>query len=150
MVIAPAVARAHHHDCYLKLTEYRSGRELARLVMREQPVRFSVEFIHSVLGTRVSDRYEMRYVDGRWLAYLIEESFQGQGYGLPYGATSPGENFERVGDGWRLSMQRVVDPLVQLPIPEQKIDLVWPEGRVRLANLSKSSIQIILEGCQRS
>ncbi len=121
---------------------------MAAILMPETPVRFSVEFIHSVLGTRVSDSYEMRYADGRWRAHLIEEKFEGQGYGLPYGATEPGQRYERDVHGWRLSLDRIIDPLVQLPLPEQQVDLVWPAGRIRIGSLSQSSVRITLEGCQ--
>lgn len=116
--------------------------------MLQRPVQFSVEFIHSVLGTRVMDLYEMRSDGSKWQAHLIEERFSGQGYGLPYAATSPGERYERVGDEWRLTLDRVIDPLVQLPLPEQQIDLVWQGGRIRLGSLSASSILITLEGCK--
>jgi len=133
--------------CYLTLTQHRTGLPLASILMQQRPVQFSVEFIHSVLGTRVSDLYEMRSDGKQWRAFLIEETFEGQGYGLPYGATAPGERYERVGDGWRLTLNRVIDPLVQLPLPQQEIDLVWPIGRIRIASLSESSVRITLEGC---
>lgn len=134
--------------CYLTLTQHRTGLVLASILMPDVPVRFSVEFIHSVLGTRVSDLYEMRFADGLWQAHLIEERFEGEGYGLPYGATEQGQRYERDAQGWRLTLDRVVDPLVQLPLPEQQVDLVWSGGRIRIASVSQSSVRITLEGCQ--
>ena len=134
--------------CYLTLTQHRTGLALAKILMVHTPVRFSIEFTHSVLGTRVRDFYEMRLAEGRWQAHLIEERFEGQGYGLPYAATEPGQRYERDANGWRLTLDRVIDPLVQLPLPEQKIDLVWPGGQLRIASLSQSSVLISLEGCQ--
>ena len=140
-------AQPSSQACYLTLAQHRTDLPLASILMRQRPVRFTIEFIHSVLGTRVSDLYEMRSDGGHWRAHLIEETFEGQGYGLPYGVTAPGERYERLGDGWRLTLDRVIYPLVQLPLPQQEIDLVWPMGRIRIASLSESSVRITLEGC---
>lgn len=149
MGLAADAASAQHVSgfCYLTLTQHRTGLLLAKVLMRQQPARFSIEFIHSVLGTRVSDQYELRSDGANWRAHLIEEVFDGQGYGLPYAALEPGERFERFGEGWRLTLDRVVEPLVQLPLPEQKIELVLPDGRLRLGALSETSVRITLEGC---
>lgn len=129
------------------VSEHRSGKELLRWPANTLPVRFEVSFEHSVLGTPVLDRYEFRWDQGQWRAYLVEEVHQGQGYGLPYGATEPGERYERMADGWRLSLNRLVDPLVQLPLPSQNTQLVMQDKAVLLGDLSKRSLLIELRDC---
>lgn len=143
LFLAPFVVSA----CSLVLTEHRTDREVLRWPTTQQPVQFVVSFVHSVLQTPVADKYEFRYREGRWQTYLIEETFQGQGYGLPYGETSPGETFERTADGWRLSMNRLVDPLVQLPLPSQKVRLLMGSATVLLSDLSRQSMRIELQDC---
>jgi len=141
--LAPLVVSA----CSLVLTEHRTDHEVLRWPATQQPVQFVVSFVHSVLQTPVADKYEFRHHNGRWQSYLIEETFQGQGYGLPYGATSPGETFERTPDGWRLSMNRLIDPLVQLPLPSQKVRLTMGAKTILLADLSRQSMRIELQNC---
>jgi hypothetical protein len=143
LFLAPFVVSA----CSLVLTEHRTDREVLRWPTTQQPVRFVVSFVHSVLQTPVADKYEFRHRNGRWQTYLIEETFQGQGYGLPYSETSPGETFERTADGWRLSMNRLVDPLVQLPLPSQKVRLTMGSATILLADLSRQSMRIELQDC---
>ena len=134
--------------CDLVLVEYRSGTEVLRWPVLKQPVQFSVSFTHSVLGTHVIDRYIFRQVDGTLKAFIVEESFEGQGYGLPYGATSPGETFKRTEQGWRLTMNRMIDPLVQLPLPSQNIRLTMDDRSILLGSLSKRSMLITTQHCQ--
>lgn len=133
--------------CYLTLKEHRSDQLLAQWKMPDGPVRFSVEFIHSVLNTPVQDIYEMRAHHGQWRAHLVQEVFQGQGYGLPYAATDSSETMIRDGETWRLTLDRVIDPFIQLPLPSQEITLVWGDSRVRLGDLSDRSVRITLQGC---
>ncbi len=133
--------------CDLVVTEHRADREVLRWPINEQPPTFTVSFIHSVLGTAVVDRYEVRPVLGQWKSFLVEETFEGQGYGLPYGETSPGERFERTAQGWRLVMNRLVDPLVQLPLASQNVELRLQNRSVRLADLSRYSMRIEVQGC---
>jgi hypothetical protein len=134
-------------SCELVVTEHRSGREVLRWPINEQPPTFTVSFIHSVLNTPVVDRYELRFVQGQWKSFLVEEAFEGQGYGLPYGETSPGERYERTTQGWRLVMNRLVDPLVQLPLASQNVALSMQDRSVRLADLSRHSMRIEAQGC---
>lgn len=143
LFLAPLVVSA----CTLVLTEHRTDREVLRWPTTQQPVQFVVSFVHSVLQTPVADKYEFRHRNGRWQSYLIEETFQGQGYGLPYGETSPGETFERTAEGWRLSMNRLIDPLVQLPLPSQKVRLTMGSATILLADLSRQSMRIALQDC---
>lgn len=140
---APAAAAA----CELIVTEHRSGRELLRVPLSPAVAASAPElrlsFIHSVLGTPVHDRY--RWQGGRWL--LVEEQFEGEGYGLPY-AASPGEQLERHGSGWRLRLQRPVEPLVVRPLPAQGMRLTLQGGRTwRLADLAAQAVQLHAAGC---
>jgi hypothetical protein len=54
----------------------------------------------------------------------------------------------RHGAGWRLLLDRVVEPLVVLPLPAQSMRVVMPNGReVLLSDLSPKSIEIRAENC---
>lgn len=133
--------------CELVISEHRSARQLLQWPVTDNLVRFDVSFTHSVLGTPVRDRYEFRWDRGQWRAFLIEEVHEGQGYGLPYGATESGQQYERVGNGWRLTLNRLVDPLVQLPLPSQNIRLTMNGKSVLLGDLSNKSLLIELSDC---
>jgi len=77
----------------------------------------------------------------------VEERFEGDGYGLPHVA-GPGETLVRDGSGWRLGIDRVVDPLVVLPLPAQRMRLRLRNGTtVLLGTLSRASIGFRVEGC---
>jgi hypothetical protein len=133
--------------CELVLSEHRSARELARLPLDAAQPALSVAFTHSVLGTPVSDRYVWRESAGRWLAHLVEERFEGEGYGLPIAAAA-GETLSRDGAGWRLLLDRVVHPLVVLPLPAQHMRiLVAGREPLLLGGLSRRSIEFRAEGC---
>jgi hypothetical protein len=136
--------------CDLVLFEHRSGKEVLRWPTSQNPIKFNVSFTHSVLGTPVVDKYEFRSIHGSLKAVLVEEFFEGQGYGLPYGATSPGEKFERTAQGWRLSMNRLVDPLIQLPLPSQNIRLSMGQQSILLGSLSPYSMLITTQRCNES
>lgn len=130
--------------CELVLSEHRSGAELQRLPLDPQAPEVRIAFEHSVLGTTVVDRY--RFTPQ---ARLVEERFDGQGYGLPH-AAGAGETLTRDGRGWRLHTDRVVQPLVVRPLPEQRMRLllgaqVWP-----LAALSTQAIELTARGCPGS
>lgn len=128
--------------CHLRLTEHRSGRPLARLPLDAKRPEVRIAFVHSVLGTPVVDRY--RFTPR---ARLVEETFDGQGYGLPH-APAEGERLERLGTAWRLTLDRAVDPLVVRPLPAQRMRLVLDDGReVLLANLSDQAIDMAATGC---
>jgi len=114
--------------CELVLTEHRSGILLTRLPLNSNLPSADIAFTHSVLGTPVLDRYVWKSSPQGWQAHLIEERFEGEGYGLPSQAAS-GERLERHGSGWRLHLNRVVDPLVVLPLPAQSIRVVLPDQR---------------------
>lgn len=132
--------------CELVLTEHRAGRELLRLPLDAARPQFEIAFEHSVLGTPVVDRYVPRTDGSRWRAHLVEERFRGEGYGLPSSA-GPGERMHRDGDGWRLVLDRVVDPLVVRPLPAQRMR-VRAEGREQLLGaLSEGSVALQVRGC---
>lgn len=100
-----------------------------------------------MLGTPVLDRYVWRPAPQGWRAHLVEERFEGEGYGLPSNA-APGEQLVRDGTGWRLRLDRVVDPLVVLPLPAQSMRLVLADrSEVLLGQLSLKSIQMRAENC---
>ena len=133
--------------CELVLTEHRSGILLSRLPLNPPLPAFDVAFTHSVLGTPVLDRYVWRPGPQGWRAHLVEERFEGEGYGLASSAAS-GERLERHGPGWRLLLDRVVDPLVVLPLPAQAMRVVLPDQReFLLGQLSQKSIEMRAENC---
>lgn len=139
---ATAAANGAPEACHLQLTEHRSGRPLARLPLDKQRPEVRVAFVHSVLGTPVIDRY--RFTPR---PRLVEETFDGQGYGLPH-APAEGERLERVGTAWRLTLDRAVDPLVVRPLPAQRMRLVLDDSReLLLADLSDQAIAIAATGC---
>ena len=81
------------------------------------------------------------------LADLTEERFEGEGYGLP-NAAGPGETLVRDGAGWRLQLDRVVDPLVVLPLPAQQMRVLVDERpAVQLGALSRVSVAMHVERC---
>jgi hypothetical protein len=56
----------------------------------------------------------------------------------------------RDGDGWRLQLDRVVDPLVVLPLPAQQMRVVIGErSAVLLGSLSRVSIAMRAENCRK-
>ena len=133
--------------CELVLSEHRSARELARLPLVSALPAAQIAFTHSVLGTPVSDRYVWRSHGNEWRAHLIEERFEGAGYGLPYMA-GPGEALTRDGEAWRLQLDRVVHPLVVLPLPSQQMRVVVGDRpAVHLGVLSATSIQMRVVNC---
>jgi len=133
--------------CELVLTEHRSGIFLMRLPLNSMLPAADIAFTHSVLGTPVLDRYVWRSEPQGWRAHLIEERFEGEGYGLPTQAAA-GERLERYGSGSRLLLNRVVDPLVVLPLPAQSMRIVLPDQReFLLSHLSLKSIEMRAENC---
>jgi hypothetical protein len=133
--------------CELVLTEHRSGIFLMRLPLNSMLPAAEIAFTHSVLGTPVLDRYVWRSEPKGWRAHLIEERFEGEGYGLPTQAAA-GERLERYGSGSRLLLNRVVDPLVVLPLPAQSMRIVLPDQReFLLSHLSLKSIEMRAENC---
>jgi hypothetical protein len=142
LLVGPASA------CELVLLEHRSGRGLATLPLDPAAPSAEIAFTHSVLGTPVVDRYEWRADDGRWRAHLIEERFEGEGYGLP-AAAAEGESMVRDGRGWRLRLDRVVHPLVVRPLPALQMRVVV-EGRpvLMLGGLAPGAIELRADGCR--
>ena len=138
---ALSMATAQASACELVLSAHRSGAVLLRLPLDATAPELSIAFEHSVLGTTVIDRY--RFAPQ---ARLIEERFDGQGYGLPY-AAGPGELLERAGDGWRLRLNRPVQPLVVRPLPAQHMRLLLAGGELLLSKLSDQAIEIQAQGC---
>lgn len=137
--------------CELVLSEHRSQRELMRLPLDPAKPRADVAFTHSVLGTPVLDRYEWRTGANGWRAHLVEEQFDGEGYGLP-SAPGPGERLERVQSGdrgfSRLTLDRVVAPLVVRPLPAQHMRVQVPgHAPVVLGHLSAQAIELRARGC---
>ena len=141
--------------CDLVFSEHRSGLELKRLPMRPdtqpvQPVplpRMRILFTHSVLGTPVEDHYEWRRHGGAWQAHLVEERFEGQGYGLPHAAEG-GQRIERDGDRTRLQLDRRVHPLVVRPLPDLGMRVVVEAAPpVWLGSLSRQAIELRVADC---
>ena len=143
--LAAAAITAAAPACELRLSEPRSDRELARLPLDRHAPEVRVAFEHSVLGTTVIDRY--RFLPH---AVLVEEEFEGEGYGLP-AAPGAGERLERVGpDGarQRLSLQRTVEPLVVRALPAQRMRLLHGQGaEIALAAFGTSAVRLQARGC---
>lgn len=147
--VAPALlfATTAACACELVLTEHRSDRPLARLPLDPALPAARIAFTHSVLGTPVVDHYEWRVDAGQWRAHMVQEHFEGDGYGLP-NAAGPGETMTRDGDGWRLRLDRVVHPLVVLPLPSQAMRiLIGERPAVLLGSLSNKSIDMRADDC---
>lgn len=121
---ALAGASASTPACSLVVADHRDPRVLARLPLDPASPAMRVAFTHSVLGTPVEDRYVFRHGARGWRAVLIEERWQGEGYGLPI-AAGPGETLVRDDSlgpgGWRLNLQREVHPLVVMALPSQQM-----------------------------
>ncbi len=133
--------------CELVLTDHRSGAPLQRLPLPSAEL--SIVFEHSVLGTTVTDRYRFETGATGSRAVLVEEQFEGQGYGLPHTA-SAGETLTREGNAWRLQLRRPVHPLVVRPLPAQRMRLVLQGREWLLASFSHHAIELRAEGCAPS
>ena len=131
-------------QCHLELREHRSGALLKRLPLDAAKPEVHIAFDHSVLGTPVVDRY--RFTPK---ARLVEERFEGEGYGLPHTAGS-GETLQREGAGWRLQLDREVHPLVVRPLPQLRMRLLLAGVEWPLAAFSTQAIQISAQGCASS
>lgn len=133
--------------CEVVLTGHRSGRALARLPLDPANPVMEIAFTHSVLGTPVRDRYAWRAGPDGPHAELVEERFEGEGYGLPH-AAGPGETLAREGAGWRLQLLRRVDPLVVRPLPSQRMRVLVPgQPELLLGALGTESIHFQAQGC---
>lgn len=127
--------------CELLVSEHRSERLLLRVPLPD--ARLRIGFVHSVLGTPVEDHYVRR--GGAW--HLVEERFEGQGYGLPH-AAAPGERLETDGATSRLLLDRRVDPLVVRPLPAQRMRVLLDDGRQwLLGDLARAAVQLSAAGC---
>ncbi len=144
VMMAAALGCAAAGACELRAQEHRSGRELLRASLAGSGVpEMRVSFVHSVLGTPVEDRYQWRA--GTWV--LLEERFEGQGYGLPYAAEA-GERLERTPEGWRLHLERPIEPLVVRPLLAQRMRLTLDDGRTwLLGHLTTQAVELRTEGC---
>lgn len=140
--------------CTLTLADHRRGPVLARLPLDPAAPALRVAFTHSVLGTPVEDRYVFRHGAAGWQAVLVEERWVGEGYGLPI-AAGPGQTLVRDrslgSDGWKLTLQRLVHPLVVLALPSQRMRvLVDGQAPVLLGGLgppAPTSVALQVEGC---
>jgi len=130
--------------CELVLSEHRTGALLKRLPLDAAAPEMRIAFEHSVLGTTVTDRYRFAAT-----ARLVEERFDGQGYGLPH-AAGPGESLLRDGNGWRLLLDRAVQPLVVRPLSQQRMRLLLGEREWLLGAFSTQAIEFRTRGCAPS
>jgi hypothetical protein len=127
--------------CELRLSDARSGRELIRLPLPAQDPQIQIAFEHSVLGTTVIDRYRFTPTP-----VLIEEEFEGDGYGLPSMA-GPGESLEVKGSRKRLLLWRTVDPLVVRALREQRMRVLLPQGDLLLSSLGAPAVLFEAQSC---
>lgn len=140
--MSPPSTQAGPSPCELVIAAAREPRELARLPLDAARPEIRIAFVHSVLGTEVVDRY-------RFLPQpvLVEEVFEGQGYGLPDGP-GPGERWEVLSDGRiRLSLHRPVDPLIVLTLPAQRMRILRPEGDLLLGSLGVTRVHLRVRHC---
>ena len=142
--LTPANTQAAAEACELRLTEHRSGRELKRLPLDREAPEIRIAFEHSVLGTTVIDRYRFTPAP-----LLVEEEFEGEGYGLP-AAAGPGERLERIGTRQRMTLARPVDPLVVRALAGPRMRLLLPQGELLLANLGAPAVALDAVGCASS
>jgi hypothetical protein len=112
-----------------------------RLQLPSQDPHIRIAFEHSVLGTTVIDRYRFTPKP-----VLVEEEFEGDGYGLP-AAAGPGERLETQGGRKRLLLSRTVDPLIVRALQDQRMRLLLPEGEMLLSSLGASAVLFEAEGC---
>ena len=154
LVLLAALAPCNALACSLDLREHRSERPIARIALDQLAPRFSIAFEHSVLGTTVVDTYAVEHEAGVHRIWLTQESFSGEGYGLPYSALAPHESLQRDNDGWRLSMRRLVQPLVVRPLPAQQMRLVVANKTWLLADWSLDkqhpALEFLSTGCKES
>ena len=152
LAVAAPVAPA----CELHLDDARRGTKLAQLPLDPKAPEVRIAFEHSVLGTTVVDRY--RFTPR---PHLVEEEFEGEGYGLPATA-GPGEQLltlppqapggapglvSRGGPRQRLTLNRPVDPLVVRLQAGPRMRLLHPGGELPLASLGASTVAISAHGC---
>jgi hypothetical protein len=143
LAAAAMLACSAASGCTLVALEHRTGRELMRAPLPERTI--ALEFVHSVLGTAVHDRYAWRRE--RWV--LVEEQFEGEGYGLPHAAAT-GETLAPAGSrGRRLLLERDVAPLVVRPVQAMTLRLGHPPRSWPLAALGTgaAAIELTTEGC---
>lgn len=127
--------------CELRAVDARSQRELSRWPLNPAAPEVRLAFEHSVLGTTVIDRY--RFTPD---AVLVEEEFEGEGYGLP-AAPGPGEQLLREGTRQRLLLHRPVVPLTVRSVPSQRMRLLLPQGELLVASLGAASVTLEAIGC---
>jgi hypothetical protein len=138
---AQASGGASSGTCEVRLSDARSGGELMRLSLPAQDPQIQIAFEHSVLGTTVIDRYRFTPAP-----VLVEEEFEGEGYGLPSTA-GPGERLETHGTRKRLVLWRSVDPLVVRALREQRMRVLLPQGELLLSSLGASTVLFEAEHC---
>jgi hypothetical protein len=140
------------YGCEILITEDRSAVELKRVPLSPSNRRFVIAFEHSVLGTTVTDHYEWRDGPHGSRAWLVEERFRGDGYGLASSA-STGERLVRDGEDSRLLLNREVNPLVVRPIKAQNMRLVTqpvsgPLEVLVLSDLGSRAQRLSIERCE--
>ncbi len=135
--------------CELLVAEHRSEQPLHSFALDPLQPEFAIAFEHSVLGTPVVDTYRVRVDHGEHRIWLVQERFQGQGYGLPYTA-GPQETLQKLGEDWLLTLNRVVDPLVIRPLPVAAMRLKVGENTWLLADLAgntSTALVLTARGC---
>jgi len=137
----PSSALAAAVPCELRAVDTRSRLELRRWPLDPAAPEVRLAFEHSVLGTTVIDRY--RFTPD---AVLVEEEFEGEGYGLP-AAQGPGEQLLREGPRQRLLLHRRVVPLTVRSVPSQRMRLMLPGGEWLLSSLGAASVTLEAVGC---
>lgn len=124
----------------------RAGTPLATLALDPARPAFRVSFRHSVHGTEVVDRYEVRGAR----VVLVEESFEGEGYGLP-SSLQPGERVSSHGGRTTLHTARDVHPLAVRASRAQRtavhVDAPRPES-LTLADFGEIGVRFDPIGCE--
>jgi hypothetical protein len=137
--------------CELMLRTQRTDYTVLRIPLAVTSPTFTLAFEHSVLGTTVRDRYEIRTDAARQTLWLTEERFSGEGYGLPHAANGTSEVLQRTDEGWLLKTNRLIDPLVVRPLRSQAMRLIVGTQTWLLADLAhteaNAAIEISSETC---
>jgi hypothetical protein len=148
-----ALTCAHARACELVLRTQRAAHTILRVPLATPSPTFSLAFEHSVLGTTVRDRYEIRATVTGQTMWLVEERFSGEGYGLPHAADGASEVLLRTDEGWLLKTNRLMDPLVVRPLRAQAMRLSVGTQTWLLADLahtdSNAAIEFTPERCSK-
>ncbi len=110
--------------------------------------RFTIEFIHSVLGTKIRDEYEINQQNGE--ISLVAEYFSGYAYGLSNDTPSNNESLVHLqGEDWVIFTHRIIADLVIIPIQSQATTLITYDDYLPLAQIHHHSLLFKYAPCTK-